>query len=56
MEDWQQRVIDEHSALEQKLLKLDTWLEMNEDVLLEIQASIMVAYERVLAIRIATFE
>lgn len=63
MEDWQQRVLDERSALQEKINKLRQYIgdkaASNEhDVdfgLLKAQFGVMVGYEAILTMRISRF-
>lgn len=56
MEAWQQRVIVEFNELNEKLVKLSSWLENHDDMLLRIQMRTMEAYRAVLSERINQFE
>lgn len=62
MEDWQQRVLDEHIALKDKLDKLQkflaappTWIKDVDLKLLTAQFAAMTAYEQLLVVRISRF-
>ena len=57
-EDWQLRVMDEAEELEDKMIKLENYLEkQNElDPLLTIQYSTMVTYYTILETRISKFD
>lgn len=63
LEDWQQRVLDERSALQEKINKLrqhigDKAASNEHDVdfgLLKAQLSVMIGYEAVLTMRISRF-
>lgn len=63
MEDWQQRVIDERSALQEKINKLrqyvgDKAAANDHDVdfsLLKAQLGVMIGYEAILTLRINQF-